>query len=250
MHYFDSGGVEIAYSDAGKGAPILLIHGFASNSAVNWIDTGWVETLTQAGRRVIAIDNRGHGMSEKLYDSGKYAAPTMAGDAGRLLEHLKIPRADVMGYSMGARIAAFLTMEQREKVRSAIFAGLGINMVRGLGGAGPIARALEAPSIDDVSNDTARSFRAFAESTKSDLPALAACIRASRDKITPGVLGAISAPVLVATGTKDVIGGPASNLAALIPGAQAFDIEGRDHMKAVGDRSFKERVLAFLEERA
>ncbi len=249
MPSFDSGGVEIAYSDAGRGAPILLIHGFASNSAVNWRDTGWVETLTRARRRVIAIDNRGHGRSEKLYDPEFYAAPIMAGDAGRLLEHLKIARADVMGYSMGARIAAFLAMNEPSRVRSAIFAGLGINMVRGLGGAGPIAKALEVPSIDDVSNDTARTFRAFAESTSSDLLALAACIRASRDKITPGALGAITAPVLVAVGTKDVIGGSPRDLAALIPGAQAFDIEGRDHMKAVGDRSFKERVLGFLEER-
>jgi len=250
MHGFDSEGIEIAYSDEGRGAPILLIHGFASNSAVNWADTGWVKTLTRAGRRVIAMDNRGHGKSEKLYDPDKYAAPIMAGDAGRLLDHLKIPRADVMGYSMGARISAFLAMTRPEKVRGAIFAGLGINMVRGLGGAGPIASALEAPGIEDVTNETARTFRAFAESTKSDLLALAACIRASRDKITPGALARITAPVLVAVGTKDVIGGPAGDLAALIPGAQAFDIEDRDHMKAVGDASFKERVLAFLEERA
>jgi pimeloyl-ACP methyl ester carboxylesterase len=250
MHSFDSNGVEIAYSDTGTGAPILLIHGFASNSEVNWFDTGWVETLTRARRRVIAIDNRGHGMSEKLYDSEKYAAPVMAGDAARLLDHLKIARADIMGYSMGARIAAFLAMNQPEKVRSAIFAGLGINMVRGLGGAGPIASALEAPSIDDVSNETARTFRAFAQSTNSDLLALAACIRASRDKITPEALGAITAPVLVAVGTKDVIGGSPGDLAALIPGARALDIEGRDHMKAVGDRSFKERMLDFLDGRA
>ena len=115
MHSFDSNGVEIAFSDAGRGAPILLIHGFASNSAVNWADTGWVETLIRARRRVIAIDNRGHGMSEKLYDSEKYAAPVMAGDAGRLLDHLKIARADVMGYSMGARA---LDIEDRDHMKA------------------------------------------------------------------------------------------------------------------------------------
>ena len=250
MRSFDSDGVEIAYRDEGEGEPILLIHGFASNIAANWVDTGWVKTLTRAGRRVIAIDNRGHGMSQKLYDQEKYAAPIMAADAGRLLDHLEIGRADVMGYSMGARITAFLTMSRPEKVRSAIFAGLGFNMVRGVGGAGPIAKVLEAASIDDVTNETARTFRAFAESTNSDLLALAACIRASRDRITPEALGRITAPVLVAVGTRDVIGGPARDLAALMPGAQALDIEGRDHMTAVGDRSFKQRVLAFLDKRA
>ncbi|MDA7945884.1 MAG: alpha/beta hydrolase [Hyphomicrobiaceae bacterium] len=249
MQTFDSDGVEIAFLDEGSGDPILLIHGFASNVMINWVDTGWVRTLTGAGHRVIAIDNRGHGASEKLYDPEVYPSPTMAEDARRLLEHLDIARADVMGYSMGARITAFLAMRHPELVRSAVFAGLGMNMVRGVGGSGPIAKALEAPTIDDVTNETARTFRAFAESTGGDLLALAACIRASRDKITAEEIGTLKLPVLVAVGSKDVIGGSATDLAALIPGAEALVIEGRDHMKAVGDRSYKDGVLAFLETR-
>ena len=86
-----------------------------------------MRTLTAAGRRVIAFDNRGHGQSEKLYDPELYGAPVMAEDARRLLDHLGIARADVMGYSMGARIAAFLALAHPERVRSVIFAGLGIN---------------------------------------------------------------------------------------------------------------------------
>lgn len=249
FHSFDSDGVEIAFLDEGAGDPVLLIHGFASNATVNWVDTGWVRTLTQAGRRVIAIDNRGHGRSAKLYDPARYGAPVMAEDARRLLDHLGLGRADVMGYSMGARITAFLAMGHAARVRSAIFAGLGINMVRGLAGTGPIAHALEAPSIDDVTNPTARTFRAFAEQTKSDRLALAACIRSSRDPITAEALGRITCPVLVAVGTLDVIGGSASELAALIPGARALDIPDRDHMKAVGDRVYKDGVAAFLAER-
>ncbi len=249
MQTFDSDGVEIAFIDEGSGDPILLIHGFASNVTTNWVDPSWVRTLKNAGRRVVAIDNRGHGASEKLYDPEVYPSPTMAEDARRLLEHLDIPRADVMGYSMGARITAFLAMTHPERVRSAVFAGLGVNMVRGVGGSGPIARALEAPTIDDVANETARTFRAFAESTGSDLLALAACIRASRDKITAEELGALDVPVLVAVGSNDVIGGSATGLADLIPGAEALVIEGRDHMKAVGDRSYKNGVLDFLERR-
>ena len=243
---FQSDGVEIAYLDEGAGEPIVLVHGFASNMAVNWIDTGWVETLTGAGRRVIALDNRGHGQSEKLYDEAAYGAPIMAQDVARLLAHLAVPRADVMGYSMGARICAFLAMSKPELVRSAVFAGLGLNMVRGLGGAGPIARALEAPSAEDVKSPTARTFRVFAEATGGDLKALAACIRSSRDAISAEDLATLRLPVLVAVGTKDVIGGPAQGLADLIPGAKALDIVGRDHMKAVGDKTYKAGVLAFL----
>ncbi len=249
MPSFDSDCVEIAYIDEGEGAPILLIHGFASNVVTNWIDPGWVRTLVQSGRRVIAYDNRGHGKSEKLYDPEVYGAPLMAEDGRRLLDHLGIPRADVLGYSMGARIAAFLVLAHQARVRSAVLGGLGINMVRGTVGSGPIAKALEAPRIEDVVNETARSFRAFAEQTKSDLKALAACIRGPREKITPEQLATIAVPTLVAVGCNDVIAGSGPELASLIPGAQFLDIAGRDHMRAVGDPTFKQGVLDFLTRR-
>jgi pimeloyl-ACP methyl ester carboxylesterase len=250
MQSFDSDGVGIAYRDEGEGEPILLIHGFASNSITNWVAPGWVASLVQSGRRVIAFDNRGHGNSEKLYDPAFYGAPAMAEDARRLLDHLGIGRADVMGYSMGARIAAFLVFRHQSRVRSVVFGGLGINMVRGMVGSGPLAKALEAENITDVTNDTARSFRAFAEQTGSDLAALAACMRGPREKISPAQLATIAVPCLVAVGTEDVIGGSGPELAKLIPGAQLLEIQGRDHMKAVGDAGFKQGVLDFLTKRA
>lgn len=249
MQTFSSDGVEIAYLDEGAGEPVLLIHGFASNSQVNWVDTGWVRELTRAGYRVIAFDNRGHGRSAKPHDVAMYGAPLMAEDARRLLDHLGIARAGVLGFSMGARIAAFLAVKYPDRVRSAIFSGLGINMVRGMAGTGPIANALEADSIDHVTNPTARTFRAFAEQTKSDLKALAACIRSSRDPITEEALATLRMPVLVAVGTLDVVGGSARELAALIPGAEALEIPDRDHMKSVGDRTHKQGVLDFLKRR-
>lgn len=249
MPQFQSDGISISYLDEGSGPPALLIHGFASNARVNWVDTGWMRLLVGAGFRVIAIDNRGHGESEKLYDLALYPAPVMAEDARRLLDHLGLPAAHVMGYSMGARIAAFLTMAHPERVTSAVFSGLGINMVRGMAGTGPIAHALEAPSLADVTNPTARTFRMFAEQTRSDLKALAACIRASRDPITAEALARITRPVLVVVGSEDVVGGSATELAALIPGAEALVLEGRDHMKSVGDRQYKDRVLEFWRQR-
>jgi pimeloyl-ACP methyl ester carboxylesterase len=123
-------------------------------------------------------------------------------------------------------------------------------MVRGVAGTGPIAHALEAASIDEVTNPTARTFRAFAEQTKSDLKALAACIRASREPLTAEKLAGLSCPVLVVVGSLDVIGGSGAELAALIPNAEALEIKDRDHMKTVGDRTYKEGVLSFLGRRA
>jgi len=249
VQMFVSDGIHLAFIDEGAGEPVLLIHGFASSVRYNWIEPGWVSFLVRHGYRVIAFDNRGHGASDKLYDRALYGAPLMAADARRLMDHLSIARADVMGYSMGARITAFLALFHPKRVRSAIFGGLGANMVRPMAGTGPIAAALEAASIDEVKNATARTFRAFAERTGSDLKALAACIRGSREAITKDMVASLTCPVLVAAGTEDVIGGQADQLAALIPGAQALPIPRRDHMLAVGDRVYKDGVLAFLRQR-
>ena len=246
MHKFNSGGVEIAYQTAGEGPPVLLIHGFASNARVNWWDTGWVKTLTEAGRRVITFDHRGHGASEKLYDPALYPAAEMAEDARRLLDHLEIAQADVMGYSMGARVSAFLAIAHPARVRRAVFAGLASRMITGVGGAEAIAAALEAPTRNDGLDINARAFRIFAEQTKSDLKALAACIRSSREKITVEELASLRVPVLVVAGEKDKVAGDVDTLVNAIPGAVGVTLPNRNHMNAVGDRGYKDAVLAFL----
>ena len=241
-------GLSIAYFDEGdpSGDPIILIHGFASSANVNWVYPGWLKTLGDAGYRVIALDNRGHGASDKPHDPAVYHPPSMAGDALALLDHLGIPEAHVMGYSMGARISTFLTLAHPNRVRSLVLGGLGIGMVTGVGDWDPIADALNAPSLDVVTHERGRMFRAFADQTKSDRTALAACISTSRDLLSADDMARIDVPVLIAVGTKDDIAGSAQELAALIPGAQALDIPGRDHMLAVGDRVFKKAVLEFL----
>ena len=86
LRHFSSAGVDIAFIDAKPqerdlGEPILLIHGFASNHRINWVNPRWVDTLTKAGRRVVAFDNRGHGQSEKLYAPADYHADLMTRDA-------------------------------------------------------------------------------------------------------------------------------------------------------------------------
>jgi pimeloyl-ACP methyl ester carboxylesterase len=153
MSTFSSDGVQIAFLDEGPrdGTPIVLVHGFGSNVRVNWVQPGWVSTLTAAGYRVIALDNRGHGASEGPHDPGLYRTDAhMAEDVRRLMDHLRIARADVMGYSMGAWITAHLALRHPERLRSAILGGLAMAMVTGIPGQETIAAALEAESDAEV----------------------------------------------------------------------------------------------------
>ncbi|MEJ6783130.1 alpha/beta fold hydrolase [Aminobacter sp. Piv2-1] len=253
MDHFSHEGFDLAFLDqppvvAGSGAPVLMIHGFASSHFVNWVSPGWFKTLTEAGYRAIAFDNRGHGLTSKSYDEADYTPSKMAGDAVALLDHLGIERAHVMGYSMGARVSAFLALAAPERVATLVFGGLGIGMVDGVGDWDPIADALLAADPETITHRRGKSFRAFADQTRSDKRALAACIATSRELLSEDDMARITQPTLVAVGTTDDIGGSAAELAALMPNAESFDIEGRDHMLAVGDRTFKKRVLEFYAE--
>jgi pimeloyl-ACP methyl ester carboxylesterase len=246
---FGSDGVEIAFTDEGEGFPTLLVHGFGSNFRVNWLSTSWIRDLLAAGRRVIAFDNRGHGESGKPHDRNAYSFPVMAEDARNLLDHLGVEKADVVGYSMGARITVELALRHSERVRSAVLGGLGDAMVKRaiFAPPEPLLDALRAASLDSVTDPRGRTYRLFADQTKSDREALAACVEGlSRERMTTDEVRRISVPVLVAVGSEDEGAGSAEALAALIPGAEAFEIPRRDHMKAVGDKAHKAAVLAFL----
>jgi pimeloyl-ACP methyl ester carboxylesterase len=249
MSRFTNDDTSIAYFDAGNpdGFPVVLIHGFASSAQVNWVSPGWVKTLGDEGYRVVALDNRGHGESDKPHDAGAYDLSLMAGDVVGLMDHLAIGRAHIFGYSMGARITAAIALGHSGRTASLVFGGLGDAAMRTRLDWELVSDALLARSIDEVQDDRARRFRAFADQTKSDRIALAACIRSTRDLLTVEDLRRIDNPALVAVGTKDDIGGDPEPFADALPGGRVFRIENRDHMLAVGDKSFKAAVVEFLE---
>jgi pimeloyl-ACP methyl ester carboxylesterase len=249
MPSFHNGDVEIAYLDEGEGDPIVLVHGFASSKTVNWVYPTWVSELRKNGYRVIALDNRGHGDSEKLYDSEQYHIGIMAGDITALMDHLNIERADIMGYSLGGRMTAWLAHRVPQRLRSAILGGIAMGLIDGGGPGENVAKALEADSLDDVTDPIGRTFRAFADQTRSDRRALAACLRGSRRLMTREEAADITVPVLIAVGTADEIAGSTAELGKIIPGSKVLDIPNRDHMRAVGDKVYKTGVLEFLSQR-
>lgn len=247
MPSFTSSGLSLAYDIAGDGFPVLLVHGFASSGKVNWVETGWVETLVGAGYQAITLDNRGHGQSEKPHDPELYYPTQMAEDAIALLDHLGIERAVVLGYSMGARIAAFMAFNHPERVVAAIFGGMGMNLINGLTDGNDIIAGLRAPDLSDLKHPTARQFRIFADHTGSDREALAACMETSRQPMARADVRRIEVPVLVAVGEADDMAGGPEALAELLPRGEALVIPKRDHMRATGDKVFKAGALDFLQ---
>lgn len=240
--------LNLAYLDEGEGESILLIHGFASTRFMNWVGPGWVKALTQAGYRVIAHDNRGHGESSKYYRQEDYSLQVMAEDALALLDLLKIDKCHMMGYSMGARITATLAVGNPERVSSIILGGNGYGMVEGTGDWSPVRDALLANSLDDVTDPRGRAFRSFADQTESDREALAACVMGVREPISEASFASIKNPVLVAIGTDDDVAGSPDKLVQLMPNGRYLPIPNRDHMRAVGDKVYINGVLEFLAE--
>lgn len=246
MATFDAAGVRIAYEDLGSGPPVVLVHGFAASRALNWKAPGWYDLLLDAGYRVCALDCRGHGESDKPHDSAAYEPARMGGDVLRMLDTLQIERARLVGYSMGAMIASQLLLEHADRFERVVLGGVGGTMLEPRGDSEAIARALEADDPKGITDERGRGFRAFADQSRNDRHALAACMRRPRTPLDPAALAHVSLPVLVVAGALDELVGDPARLAAVIPGAKSIVIPGRDHLSAVGDRRTKDAVLAFL----
>jgi len=228
--------------------PVLLIHGFSSSIVDNWVDTNWVKFLNETGFRVIGLDIRGHGNSQKFYSQEDYSLAKMAGDAIDLLDHLKIAKTHIIGYSMGARVAAKLAMDHANRVERLILGGNGYGMIEGGGGWNIVRDGLLAKHRDEITDPRARAFRAFAERTGSDRRALAACILGSRQNFSENDFAGISSTTLIAIGEDDDIAGSGEKLAACMSEARFFSIARRDHMRATGDKTFKNEAALFLQE--
>jgi pimeloyl-ACP methyl ester carboxylesterase len=242
---FDSDGVRIHYEVNGpeNGRPLIAVHGFASDYRLNWVGTRWQETLTNSGFRVIGMDCRGHGHSDKPHDEAAYAIEVMAGDVVRLLDHLAVESAAYIGYSMGSRIGLEVVMRFPQRVTRAVLGGIGT--AGAIESSDEIARAF---LIGDPGDDpVAQTFYRFASARPTnDLKALAACITGLKPDASPARLAQIKTPILVVAGDRDDIASLAPELVELIPTARLVTIAGRDHMSAVTAREFKEAAVDFL----
>lgn len=244
-------GVEIDYQVAGEGPAVLLMHGFASSAAINWVRPGIVDALVTAGFTAVTYDARGHGLSGKPHDPAAYADNALVSDAVGLIDHLALTELAVVGYSMGAQVAAWLVPTE-PRVRRAVLGGIGSRLLAPRPGENPypaeaIASALEVDDPSTVTDPTPRSFRAFADATKADRLALAAL---QRSRVISGHpdLDTIDVPVLVVVGGRDTLIGDAEVVVRALPEARLVVVPG-DHLSAVISPEFSRAVVGFLSER-
>lgn len=247
--FIASDGVSIAYDDTGPAdaRPMLLIHGFSSNRQEAWKRTGWYAAFAQRGQRIIALDQRGHGESGKPHDPAAYARQTLLADVTGLLDHLGVEWANVFGYSMGARVALQLALETPDRVGYLILGGIGGKLFDPLIPGDPMAQAMEADSVDAISEPLLKSFRQFADEQGEDRLALAAFTRAATRTFDRDELFAVAAPTLVAAGSRDDLAGDPQDLASAIRGAKAISLAGCDHFNAIPHGLLKAAVFDFLD---
>ena len=242
-----SDGTDIAYDCTGEGLPVVLIHGFGASRQITWANTSWYQTMGRAGHKIIAIDCRGHGESQKPHEPAAYHEGRMAMDIIAVLAALEIPEVDVLGYSMGGQIAIRLMQDAPGRVRRAILGGIGENYFH------PnkelteiIAQGFLAQDPATITHPAAREFRAFCEKAGDDLLAMAACIRRPRRIFTPEELHALPQKVLVVCGENDDMVRSPEPLARAFREASTLIVPKRNHHSTVGDRLFKDAAMAFL----
>ncbi|HEX4217029.1 MAG TPA: alpha/beta hydrolase [Acidimicrobiales bacterium] len=244
-------GTRIAYERWGPAdghGPVILLHGFAVHTRLNWEVTGVMEHLAAAGHQVIGVDARGHGESDKPHDPSRYGEDVMAVDVSSLLDELDLAVVDLVGYSMGA-IVSLLVAIRDARIRSMVVGGVGASVVE-LGGidtaAVPredVAAVLLADDPDTIAGSAAAGFRSLADLVDADRVALAAAATAAREGLLP--LGAITAPTLVLAGTEDTMARRPEVLAAAIPAATLALVPG-DHLTAVSNGAFAQALIGFL----
>ncbi|HEY0910959.1 MAG TPA: alpha/beta fold hydrolase [Bradyrhizobium sp.] len=247
------GSADVSFLRAGRGEPVLLLHGFASDASDDWVETGWFDALATAGFDVIAPDLRGHGQSAKSRDPADYRLDAFTGDAATLCDHCWGDlRFSLIGYSMGAHVAMSMALASADRVVSLVLGGMGDRIAATVGLAPEFADALDEQESDRPADRRALPsyavrFRQHAASRPfNDLAVLAACLRGQTGVFDLGRLSAVTVPTLVIVGEQDKLAGAPQPVAALFPQGVGETVPGVNHASALAEGNFRKRAVAHL----
>lgn len=248
MATFVSDGLTLAYDHfPGEGRPVILIHGFTSNRNENWRRLGWYGAFERKRIHMAALDCRGHGESDKPREPSAYTRAKMVGDVMALVDTMGSERADLVGFSMGARIALACALAHPKRFPLVTLGGVGIKLFEPRPPGHPMAEAMEAADPDAIADPMLRSFRRFADEQGEDRLALAALTRSNDVPFTRDEVSSLAVETLVVAGSHDDLAGDPRELAALVPGAKAVTLPGCDHFSAIPHALFKAAVFDFLD---
>lgn len=241
-------GVKVATYEFGDpdASTVLLVHGFASSALGNWNLTGWVRDLLRAGYHVIAIDQRGHGASDKPHDPRAYSMEILADDVLAVLDTFLLDEVQYVGYSLGARVGWKAAREFPLRVSRAVLGGIpdGDPLTRFQV---EEARRFIADGTAPTDRLTAAYVQMAAGIPNNDLTALISLVEGMRNGEQPTPENAPSQPVLFATGSEDRIIEKSRALCAATPNGTFFEIPRRNHFNAPTSRDFRDAAIAFLD---
>ncbi len=256
--FFDSNGVKIRYIVKGEGTPVLLIHGYTASAETNW---GAIIPPLSKKYKVIALDNRGHGKSDKPHGAEFYGEE-MINDSIRLLDHLGIQKAHVVGYSMGGFITAKMLTMYPDRMLSATIGGAGwaqddperqkmmdslADSIENDGSLAPLFAAL-SPEGEPIPKEQIEMFNKMILQS-NDPKALASVARGMKDHtVSEEQIKEIQVPTQLIIGSKDPLKASADAWMAVHPDDAYVVIEGADHMTAFTNSEFLKSVEKFLAE--
>ena len=219
------------------GAPVLLVHGFATSADRTWGDNGWLDLLRDVGREPIAVDLLGHGHADKPHDPAAY-------EQLEALVAAQLPDepVDAIGFSLGARTILTIAAEQPERFDHIVATGVGANLFRNEP-SDLIAKAIRGEG--DEANPVSQYFAGLARQPGNDADALVACMSCARPRLDDGRLAKITCPVLVVIGDKD-FAGPGEPLAEALPNAKLTTLSNLDHFATPKDFRVLDAALEFI----
>ncbi len=251
MPTFTHDGHAIHYEVHGSGAPVLLLHGICVSFAGNFAAWGWIERLTGRGLQVIGMDFRGHGKSAKSHDPKDYGLENLASDVLALLDHLKLAKASLVGYSMGSAVALRLLHTHPDRFNQSVLIATGDGLI----GIAPytlsevcsaLRPALERPEFPAELPSHIAAYWTFASKVGGDRLASLAAASAPMPATTASEAATIEVPVLVVSGQVDPVLGQGARLAATMPVGKYLEVAGADHFALAADAQAQSQVASFL----